>query len=86
MNPLSAAPFQGSWPGKTRSGYHRNVESSTGLGSTARPPWALVGIEKIVPRDRDLAVFLNLLARSATSQQLTVYTQFINGPRADAQP
>ncbi len=47
---------------------------------------ALVGIEKIVPRDRDLGVFLNLLARSATAQQLTVYTQFINGPRAKSQP
>ncbi|MCB1204329.1 MAG: iron-sulfur cluster-binding protein [Verrucomicrobiae bacterium] len=47
---------------------------------------ALIGIEKIVPRDRDLAVFLNLLARSATAQQLTVYTQFINGPRASTQP
>lgn len=47
---------------------------------------AVIGIEKIVPRDRDLAVFLNLLARSATAQQLTVYTQFINGPRAAQQP
>lgn len=47
---------------------------------------ALVGIEKIVPRDRDLAVFLNLLGRSATGQQLTVYTQFINGPRSPGQP
>jgi L-lactate dehydrogenase complex protein LldF len=47
---------------------------------------ALVGIEKIVPRDRDFAVFLNLLGRSATGQQLTVYTQFINGPRSENQP
>ena len=38
---------------------------------------AIVGIEKVIPRDRDLAVFLNLLGRSATGQQLTVYTQFI---------
>ena len=29
---------------------------------------ALVGIEKLVPRDRDLGVLLNLLARSATGQ------------------
>ena len=35
---------------------------------------ALVGIEKVIPRDQDLAVFLNLLGRSATGQQLTVYT------------
>lgn len=47
---------------------------------------ALVGIEKLVPRERDLAVFLNLLGRSATAQQLTVYTEFINGPRAPSQP
>ena len=43
---------------------------------------AMVGIEKLVPRDRDLAVFLNLLARSAVGQQLTVYTQFLGGPRS----
>jgi len=47
---------------------------------------ALIGIEKLVPRDRDLGVFLNLLSRSATGQQLTVYTQFINGPRSENQP
>jgi L-lactate dehydrogenase complex protein LldF len=47
---------------------------------------ALVGIEKIIPREQDLAVFLNLLGRSATGQQLTVYTEFINGPRSANQP
>jgi len=47
---------------------------------------ALVGIEKIVPRDQDLGLFLNLLARSATAQQLTVYTEFISGPKAPTQP
>ena len=47
---------------------------------------ALVGIEKLVPRDRDLGLFLNLLARSATAQQLTVYTEFISGPKASTQP
>ena len=47
---------------------------------------ALVGIEKVVPRDRDLALLLNLLARSGTAQQLTVYTEFINGPKSAAQP
>ncbi|MBL9144470.1 MAG: lactate utilization protein [Verrucomicrobiaceae bacterium] len=43
---------------------------------------AMIGIEKLVPRDRDLGVMLNLLARSAVGQQLTVYTQFVNGPRS----
>ena len=47
---------------------------------------ALIGIEKVVPRDKDLSVLLNLLARSATGQQLTVYTQFINGPKLSKQP
>jgi L-lactate dehydrogenase complex protein LldF len=47
---------------------------------------ALIGIEKIVPRDRDLALLLNLLGRSATAQQLTVYTEFIKGPKAASQP
>jgi L-lactate dehydrogenase complex protein LldF len=47
---------------------------------------ALVGIEKILPTDRDLALFLNLLARSATAQQLTVYNEFILGPRGPGQP
>ena len=46
----------------------------------------LVGIEKLVPRDRDLGLLLNLLARSATAQQLSVYTEFISGPRAATQP
>ncbi len=47
---------------------------------------ALVGIEKLVPRDRDLSLFLNLLARSATGQTLSVYTELISGPRATGQP
>jgi L-lactate dehydrogenase complex protein LldF len=47
---------------------------------------AMVGIEKILPRDRDLGLLLNLLARSGTGQQLTVYTEFISGPKAPAQP
>jgi L-lactate dehydrogenase complex protein LldF len=47
---------------------------------------ALVGIEKIVPTDRDFGVFLNLLGRSATGQQLTVYTEFISGPKSENQP
>ncbi|HZU85065.1 MAG TPA: lactate utilization protein B [Polyangiaceae bacterium] len=47
---------------------------------------AVVGIEKIVPTDRDLAVFLNLLARSATGQRLTAYTELIAGPRGPGQP
>lgn len=47
---------------------------------------AVVGIEKLVPRDEDLAILLNLLGRSATAQQLTVYTEFVRGPRSPEQP
>ena len=42
---------------------------------------AIAGIEKIIPRAQDLAIFLNLLGRSATGQPLTVYTSFLSGPR-----
>ena len=42
---------------------------------------AVAGIEKLVPRAQDLAVFLNLIGRSATGQPLTVYTSVLSGPR-----
>ncbi len=42
---------------------------------------AVAGIEKVIPRAQDLAVFLKLLARSATGQLLSVYTIFLAGPR-----
>ncbi|MEX2261619.1 MAG: LutB/LldF family L-lactate oxidation iron-sulfur protein [Bryobacteraceae bacterium] len=42
---------------------------------------AVAGLEKLIPRAQDLAVFLKLLGRSATGQALTVYTSFLSGPR-----
>ncbi|HUY13238.1 MAG TPA: LutB/LldF family L-lactate oxidation iron-sulfur protein [Terriglobia bacterium] len=42
---------------------------------------ALVGLEKIIPRFEDLAVFLRLLPRSGTGQKLTAYTSILTGPR-----
>lgn len=42
---------------------------------------AIAGIEKVIPRAQDLAVFLKLLARSATGQAMSVYTSFLAGPR-----
>lgn len=42
---------------------------------------ALVGIEKLIPRFEDLAVFLRLLPRSGTGQKLTAYTSILVGPR-----
>ncbi len=40
---------------------------------------AIAGFEKVVPSARELSVFLNLLARSATGQHSTIYTDFVRG-------
>ncbi|OLD10992.1 MAG: hypothetical protein AUJ06_01190 [Chloroflexi bacterium 13_1_40CM_3_70_6] len=45
---------------------------------------AVVGIEKIVPTIDDAVAILKLLARSATGQKITSYTQFITGPSRSA--
>ena len=42
---------------------------------------ACMGIEKLIPRFEDLAVFTRLLARSATGQPITSYTSHFHGPR-----
>ena len=42
---------------------------------------AMMGIERLVPTAQDLGVMLQVLARSATGQNLTVYTNIIHGPR-----
>ena len=42
---------------------------------------AMMGIERVVPALDDLAVMLLVLARSATGQKLTVYTDLLTGPR-----
>lgn len=57
-------------------------EGNARLTTTApRIHIAVAGIEKMIPRAQDLAVFLKLLGRSATGQPLTVYTSFLSGPR-----
>ena len=57
-------------------------EGNIRLSTTApRVHVALVGIEKLIPRFTDLAVFLRLLGRSGTGQKLTVYTSLLTGPR-----
>jgi L-lactate dehydrogenase complex protein LldF len=43
-----------------------------------------MGLERIVPNAADLGVVLQLLARSATGQALSVYTNIISGPRTPA--
>ncbi len=42
---------------------------------------ALMGIEKIIPKLSDLALFLPLLATAGTGQQITCYNSLIGGPR-----
>ncbi|RFP66302.1 iron-sulfur cluster-binding protein [Hymenobacter lapidiphilus] len=42
---------------------------------------AIVGIEKVIPRLRDLDLFWPLLSTSGTGQQLTVYNTIYTGPR-----
>jgi len=60
-------------------------EGNADLG-TSLPPIhiACMGLEKIVPSPRELAVFLRLLARSATGQPITTYTSHFHGPRPGA--
>ncbi len=41
---------------------------------------ACMGIEKLIPRAADLAVFTRLLARNATGQPITTYTSHFHGP------
>jgi L-lactate dehydrogenase complex protein LldF len=57
-------------------------EGNADLGaSLPRVHIACMGVEKLVPRAADLAVFLRLLARSATGQPVTSYTSHFHGPR-----
>jgi L-lactate dehydrogenase complex protein LldF len=55
-----------------------NIRLSTTL---PRVHVALVGIEKVIPRLSDLAVFLKVLARSASGQKMSAYVSFITGAR-----
>ena len=56
-------------------------EGNARLG-TALPPVhvAIVGIEKVIPTWEDYATLVQTLARSATGQQLSVYSTLYNGP------
>ncbi len=44
-----------------------------------------MGIEKIIPRTEDMGVFVRLLARSATGQQITSYTSHYRKAKAGGQ-
>lgn len=51
--------------------------------SAALPPLyvASMGIEKVIPRQADLALFIRLLSRSALGFDITQYTSHYHGPR-----
>ncbi len=55
-----------------------NIRLSTSL---PRLHVALVGIEKVIPSFDDLAIFLKILARTATGQKMSSYVSFITGAR-----
>ncbi len=58
-------------------------EGNADMGAhAARIHIACMGFEKIIPRSTDLAVFLRLLARSATGQPITTYSSHFLKPRA----
>ncbi|MBS1709513.1 MAG: lactate utilization protein [Armatimonadetes bacterium] len=46
---------------------------------------AVMGIEKLLPTEDDLALFLPILAGSATGQQITTYVHMVTGPRQGAE-
>jgi L-lactate dehydrogenase complex protein LldF len=56
-------------------------EGNADMG-TSLPPIhiACMGVEKLLPRARDLGIFLRLLARSATGQPITTYSSHFHGP------
>jgi len=57
-------------------------EGNADMGTTLPPVHiACMGVEKLIPRWQDLAVFTRLLARSATGQPVTTYTTHFHGPR-----
>ena len=61
------------------------VENEGNVRQSVTTPRVLVsvsGIEKVLPRLCDLSVMIKLLARSATGQAMTVYTNLYGGPRA----
>jgi L-lactate dehydrogenase complex protein LldF len=43
------------------------------------------GMEKVIPSNRELAVFIRLLSRSATGQLISQYTSHFRGPRKDGE-
>ncbi|MCP3960578.1 MAG: iron-sulfur cluster-binding protein [bacterium] len=46
---------------------------------------AVMGMEKVIPDLESLAVFLKILARSATGQSMSSYVSLLSGPRGDGE-
>jgi L-lactate dehydrogenase complex protein LldF len=64
------------------------TNEGNGRMCTSLPPLhiALMGMERVVPSTRELAVLLPLLTGSATGQRVTTYVSLLNGPRNAGDP
>lgn len=57
-------------------------EGNADMGASLPPLHiASIGIEKLVPRARDLGVFIRMLSRSALGSPITQFTSHFHGPR-----
>lgn len=57
-------------------------EGNADIGASVPPLHvASIGIEKLIPRARDLGVFIRMLSRSALGSPITQYTTHFHGPR-----
>jgi len=57
-------------------------EGNADIGASVPPLHvASIGIEKLIPRARDLGVFIRMLSRSALGTAITQYTSHFHGPR-----
>ncbi len=64
------------------------TNEGNGWLTTAAPRMhiAVMGMERLVPTLADAATIVEILARSATGQRLSVYTNFVTGPRRAEDP
>ncbi|MCE2525932.1 MAG: iron-sulfur cluster-binding protein [Actinomycetia bacterium] len=64
------------------------TNEGNGWLTTAAPRMhiAVMGMERLVPTFEDAATIVEILARSATGQRLSVYTNFVTGPRRAQDP
>jgi L-lactate dehydrogenase complex protein LldF len=57
-------------------------EGNADMGASLPPLHiASIGIEKLIPRARDLGVFIRMLSRSALGSPMTQFTSHFHGPR-----